>query len=169
MKRKKCVTAGRRKKKIGIITSLALILCIGAAFGYIRLTRGYRAFMPPEHEAAAVAGLPAGADSWQILPVKEGYIVGLDTMPVCRDGKLCLNVANGAESTVWFLVRVYREDEKIAQTGLLYPGEYLGEIECERGIAPGEKITIQIVAYEPETYHSEGVAKIICEVAGEDV
>lgn len=165
MKRKKCVTAGRRKKKIGILTSFALILCIGAAFGYIRLTRGYRDFLPPEHETAAVEGLPAGAASWQLLPVKEGYIVGLDTVPAYREGKLCLNVANGAESTVWFLVRVYRENRKIAQTGILYPGEYLAEVECERGLAPGEKVTIQIVAYEPETYHSEGVARIVCEVA----
>lgn len=165
MKRKKCVTAGRRKKKIGILTSLALILCIGAAFGYIRLTRGYRDFLPPEHETAAVEGLPAGAASWQLLPVKEGYIVGLDTVPAYRDGKLCLNVANGAESTVWFLVRVYRENRKIAQTGILYPGEYLAEVECERGLTSGEKITLQIIAYEPETYHSEGVARIVCEVA----
>ena len=165
MKRKKCVTAGRRKKKIGILTSLALILCIGAAFGYIRLTRGYRDFLPPEHETAAVEGLPAGAASWQQLPVKEGYIVGLDTVPAYREGKLCLNVANGAESTVWFLVRVYRENRKIAQTGILYPGEYLAEVECERGLTPGEKVTIQIVAYEPETYHSEGVARIVCEGA----
>lgn len=166
MKRKKCVTADRRKKKIGILTSLAIILCIGAAFGYIRFARGYRTFLAPEHEAAAVAGVPAGTDSWQILPVREGYIVGLDTMPVYRDGKLCLNVANGEESTVWFLVRVYQEDKMIAQTGILYPGEYLGEVACEKGLAPGGAVTIQIVAYEPETYHSEGVAKIICEVAG---
>ncbi len=40
------------------------------------------------------------------------------------------------------------------------------EVECERGLSSGEKITLQIVAYEPETYHSEGVAKIVCEVAG---
>lgn len=166
MKRKKCVTADRRKKKIGILTSLAIILCIGAAFGYIRFTRGYRTFLAPEHEAAAVAGVPAGTDSWQILPVREGYIVGLDTMPVYKDGKLCLNVANGEESTVWFLVRVYQEDKMIAQTGILYPGEYLGEVACEKGLAPGGAVTIRIVAYEPETYHSEGVAKIICEVAG---
>lgn len=167
MKRKKCVTAGRRKKKIGIITSLVVILCIGAAFGYIRFVHGYRTFIPPGHETAAVAGLPAAGASWQMLPVKEGYIVGIDTMPAYRNGKLCLNVANEAGSTVWFLVRVYQEDKRIAQTGLLYPGEYLEEAECARRLVPGAKVTVQIVAYEPETYHSEGVARIICEVAGD--
>lgn len=146
---------------------MVIILCIGVAFGYIRFARGYRVFIPPEHEAAVAAGKPDAADSWQILPVKEGYIVGIDTLPAYKDGKLCLNVANDEDSTIWFLVRIYQEDKKIAQTGLLYPGEYLSEVKCSQGLTPGDTVTIQIVAYEPDTYHSEGVARINCEVAGE--
>ena len=167
MKRKKCVTAERRKKKIGIVTSLVVILCIGMAFGYIRFVQGYRTFRAPEHEVAAMAGEPAAASSYQTLPVKEGYIVGIDTMPVYKDGVLHLNVANEEGNTIWFLVRVYLDDKKIAQTGILHPGEYIGEVECNRKLAAGDTIMIQTIAYEPETYHSEGVARITCEVAGE--
>lgn len=167
MKRKKCITAGRRKKKIGIATSLAVILCIGMAFGYIRFEQGYRTFRAPEHEAAAMAGEPAAADSWQWLPVKEGYVVGVDTAPVYRDGSLQLDVTNEADNTVWFLVRVYQDDKKIAQTGILYPGEYIGEVACDRKPDAAEPVMVQIIAYEPETYHSEGVARITCEIAGE--
>lgn len=167
MKRKKCITAGRKKKKIGILTSLAVILCIGLAFGYIRFVQGYRTFRAPEHEAAAAAGVPAETGSYQTLPVKEGYAVGIDTAPVYKDGVLHLNVANEEGNTIWFLVRVYKDEKKIAQTGILYPGEYIGEVECDRRLAAGENVTIQTVAYEPETYHSEGVARITCEVAGE--
>lgn len=94
MKRKKCVTAGRRKVKIGILTSLAVILCIGAAFGYIRFAQGYRTFRTPEHDVAAMAGAPAVANSYQELPVKEGYMVGIDTEPVYKDGFLRINAAN---------------------------------------------------------------------------
>lgn len=167
MKRKKCVTAGRKKKKIGIVTSIAVILCIGMAFGYIRFAQGYQTFRAPEHEAAAVAGEPVAASSYQILPVKEGYVIGIDTMPVYKDGVLHLNVENKEGNTVWFLVRVYQDDKKIAQTGILYPGEYIEEVECDQKLAAGETVMIQTVAYEPETYHSEGVARITCEVAGE--
>lgn len=167
MKRKKCVTAGRKKKKIGIATSLAVILCIGMAFGYIRFAKGYQTFIPPEHESAAMAGAPAAADTYQTLPVKEGYVVGIDTMPVYRDGGLHLNVANEEGNTVWFLVRVYQDDKKIAQTGILHPGEYIGEVECNKKLAAGASVMVQTVAFEPETYHSEGVARITCEVAGE--
>lgn len=166
MKRKKCVTAGRKKKKTGIITSLAVILCIGLAFGYIRFVQGYRTFRAPEHEAAAMAGVPTASESYQTLPVKEGYAVGIDTVPVYRDGMLHLNVANEEGNTIWFLVRVYKDDKKIAQTGILHPGEYVGEVECDKKLTAGENVTIQIVAYEPETYHSEGVARITCEIAG---
>lgn len=166
MKRKKCITAGRRKKKIGIATSLAVIICIGVAFGYIRFKQGYRTFLTPEHEAAAMAGVPDTANAYQTLPVKEGYIVGIDTAPVYRNGILHLNVANEADSSVWFLVRVYHDDKKIAQTGILYPGEYIGDVKCNQRLAAGDNVMIQIIAYEPETYHSEGVARITCEIAG---
>lgn len=167
MKRKKCVTAGRRKKKIGIITSLVVICCIGIAFEYIRFVQGYRTFRAPKHEAAALAGEPAASDSYQTLPAKEGYVIGIDTMPAYRDGVLHLNVANEEGNTVWFLVRVYQDDRKIAQTGILYPGEYIEGVKCEKKLIAGETVMIQTVAYEPETYHSEGVARITCEVAGE--
>lgn len=167
MKRKKCVTAGRRKKKTGILTSLAVILCLGAAFGYIRFAQGYRVFRAPEHDVAAMAGTPAMVKSYQELPVKEGYMVGIDTEPVYKDGFLRINAANKEGNAVWFLVRVYQGEEKIAQTGILHPGEYIGEVECEKSLSAGDTVTIQTIAYEPETYHSEGVAKISCEVSGE--
>lgn len=165
MKRKKCVTAGRRKKKVGVATSLAMLLCLALAFGYVRFARGYRTFIPPEHEVAAMAGAPVEADTYQMLPVKEGYMVGIDTMPVYSDGVLHLNVANDEGNTVWFLVRVYQNDKKIAQTGILHPGEYIDKVECMKKLAAGDTVMVQTVAYEPGTYHSEGVARIACEVA----
>ena len=41
MKRKNCVTDARRKTKIGILTSLAIILCIALSLGYVRFAQGY--------------------------------------------------------------------------------------------------------------------------------
>lgn len=66
-------------------------------------------------------------------------MVGIDTEPVYKDGFLRINAANKEGNAVWFLARVYQGEEKIAQT----------------------------VAYEPETYHSEGVSRITCEVCKE--
>lgn len=167
MKRKKCRTAGRRKKKIGIFTSLAIILCVGMAFGYICFARGERAFLPPKHEDSAGEGLSQAVRSYQELPVKEGYMVGMDTTPVFKDGKLYLHTVNKEGNTVWFLVRIYQKNKLIGETGLLYPGECVEGIPCKKTLAEGEEVLVQIVAYEPETYHSEGVARVSCKVLAE--
>lgn len=49
----------------------------------------------------------------------------------------------------------------------MHPGEYIAEVECSQVLKAGDSIMVQMVAYEPETYHSEGVARIACDVAEE--
>ena len=169
MKHKKCKTAGRRKKIIGIITSFSLILCIFVGYIYVRYAEGYRTFRAPEHEAGATEGIPSGENvqHYEKLPVREGYAVGIDTSPLYRDGKLYLNVANPKGNTVWFLVQVYKEDERIAKTGIFYPNEYVEKISCSKNLSAGDNILNKVMAYEPDTYHSEGVAQISTLVTGE--
>lgn len=168
MKQKKCRTAGRRKKIIGIITSLSLILCICLGYIYIRYAEGYRTFRAPKHEASAAEGIPSpkNVQHYEELPVREGYAVGVDTSPLYRDGKLYLNVANRKSNTVWLLVQVYMEDELIAKTGIFYPNEYVEKLSCSKKLSANDKVLIKILAYEPDTYHSEGVAQISTVVAG---
>ncbi len=162
MKQKKCRTAGWRKKKIGIITSLSLILCIFSGYAYIRYAEGYRTFRAPEHEVGITVGIPfrENVQHYEELPVREGYVVGIDTAPVYCDGRLYLNVANLKGNTVWFLVRVYVEEELIAETGIFFPNEYVEDVPCSRALSANDKILIKVLAYEPDTYHSEGVAQI---------
>ncbi len=169
MKQKKCRTAAWRKKKIGIITSLSLILCVFLGYLYIRYTEGYRTFRVPEHEACVAAGIPSeeNVQHYEELPVKEGYVVGLDTSPLYRDGRLYLNIANPKDNTVWFLVRVYLGKKLIAETGIFYQDEYVESIACSRELSKNDKILIRILAYEPDTYHSEGVAQISAAVTAE--
>ena len=167
MKQKKCRTAGWRKKKIGIITSLSLILCICMGYRYIRYTEGYRTFRAPEHEEGTAEGIPSGdtVQHYEELTVREGYVVGIDTSPIYRDGRLYLNIANPKDNTVWFLVRVYLEEEKIAETGIFYQDEYVEAVACSRELSANDKILIRVLAYEPDTYHSEGVAQISAAIA----
>ncbi len=169
MKRKKCRTAAWRKKKVGIITSLSLILCIFLGYLYIRYAEGYRTFRAPEHETGVAEGIPSGENvrHYEELPVREGYVVGIDTSPVYRDGRLYLNVANLKDNNVWLLVRVYVDKKMIAETGIFYQGEYVGDVACSRQLLANEKILIKVLAYEPETYHSEGVAQISAAVTAQ--
>ena len=167
MKQETSITAARRERKIGILTCLTTILCIGISFGYIGYARGYHQFRMPEHEAAAETGMPELSETYQELPVKEGYVVGICTTPVCEGNTLHLDVANKKGNRVWFLVRVYKEDKLIAKSGLLFQGEYLADLPCDTSLQGEDEILVQIVAYEPETYHSEGVARISCKTASE--
>ncbi len=169
MKQKKCRTAGRWKKEIGIITSLSLILCIFLGYISIRYAEGYRTFRAPEHEADVAAGIPSeeNMQHYEVLPVREDYVVGIDTTPLYRDGRLYLNVANLKDNNVWLLVRVYIGDEKIAETGVFYQDEYVESITCSRRLFAEDKILIKILGYEPDTYHSEGVAQISAAVTTE--
>lgn len=167
MKRKKCRTAGRRKKIIGIITSLSLILCIFFGHYYVRFAEGYRTFHAPEREASAAEGIPTkeNVQHYEELPVREGYAVGIDTSPVFHDDRLYLNVANLKDNNVWFVVRVYLDDEQIGETGIFYPNEYIEAIDCSRELSADDKVLTKIMAYEPDTYHSEGVVQIYTVVA----
>ncbi len=169
MKQKKCWTAGRRKKIIGIITSLSLILCIFSGYLYIRYADGYNTFRAPKHEAGVTKGIPSqeNVQHYEELPVREGYVVGIDISPLYRDGKLYLNVVNRKDNNVWFLVQVYMEDELIAKTGIFYQDEYVEAIACSRKLSANDKLFVKVLAYEPDTYHSEGVAQISTIVAGE--
>ncbi len=169
MKQKKCRTTGRQKKIIGIATSLLLILCIFAGYFYLRYAEGYRTFHAPEHEEGAAKGNPSGshAGHYEELPVRDGYVVGIDTSPLYHDGSLYLHVANRKDNTVWLMAQVYKEEEQIAKTGIFYPDEYVKKIPCSQKLSAGDKLLIRVLAYEPDTYHSEGVAQISTTVAGE--
>ncbi len=169
MKQKKCRTVGWRKKKIGIITSLCLICCIFFGHLYVRYAEGYRTFRVPEREAGVAEGIPPeeNVQHYEELPVREDYAVGIDTSPLYRDGRLYLNVANLKDNTVWFLVRVYLDDELIAETGVFYPNEYVKDIPCSKKLSTDDKVLIKILAYEPDTYYSEGVAQILAAVTAE--
>lgn len=165
MKQETSITVARRERKIAILTGLATILCIGISFGYICYVRGYSQFRVPEHEAAAETGMPELTEAYQELSVKEGYVVGICTTPVCEGKTLHLDVTNKNGNSVWFLVRVYKEDQLIAESGILYQGEYLADLPCDTLLQAEDEILVQIAAYEPETYHSEGVVRISCKIA----
>lgn len=164
--RLKCVTAGRKRRTMRIVLALWLVVCAVASFLFVRYAEGYRAFRPPAREENVISGEPSSEQtkSYQELPVNDGYVVGVDTAPRYENGRLYVNVANKSGNTIWFLVRLYKDDEPIGESGLLYPGETVESIACERALSAGDSVMVKTIAYEPKTYHSEGVAQIVCTV-----
>lgn len=166
LKRKRSKTAKKRVKKISFITMISLALCAVLLFTYMRYKDGYETFKEPEHESTAVAGVPVVEEErhYAQLPVKEGYIVGVCATPFVDGNELYLNMTNNEGNTVWLKVRVYQGDNMIGESGILYPGEYVEKVNCSKSLVAGESILVKTLAYSPETFHSEGVAQISCEL-----
>ena len=59
-------------------------------------------------------------------------------------------------------------DEKgniLGETGLIRPGEYVRTLTLNGEVKPGTPVTLKIMAYEPETYHSAGAAALNTRIA----
>lgn len=159
------MTEARHMRLIWLAGSLVLVLCVVLGIAYIRFAKGYRTFQPPAYEANAFVGEPEAGPSYQMLAVRDGFALGVDTAPTWQDGYIYFNAANCEGNTVRFLVQVYQGEELIAETGLLRPGQYVESVACEEELAPGDEILLKFVAYEGNGWHSEGVANIVCEVS----
>ena len=54
------------------------------------------------------------------------------------------------------------------ETGLIRPGEYVQSVTFDTAPAPGTAISMKVMAYEPETYHSGGAVTLNTVVQVED-
>lgn len=167
---KKCETADRQKKKLYVIIFAIALLCTLAGYVYIRWTQGYSMFKAPEHDPMAIVSTDILEDDtmsdFEKLPVAEGYAVGLSTQPLYDDGQLFLNLYNYEDNQVWYLVKIYDGKKLIGKSGILYQGEYLESVPI-KNVEVGQELTLKIVAYTPDEYHSEGIATVVCCVGDE--
>lgn len=116
-------------------------------------------FTPPPFDPAAQVGTPA-------VPEGLGYSeLDCQVYKVSLCGKLSANgdiwLTNPESNTVWLKVRVLDEKGNIlGETGLLRPGEYVRTVALSAVPKSGTPITLKIMAYEPDTYHSAGAASL---------
>ncbi len=117
-------------------------------------------FTPPPFEAAAVSGVPTVDEN---LGYSEIYRDGMGFSAwacgnVTMNGKNArVYFTNPDDNTVWLKVRIMDTAGNIlGESGILKPGEYAEHVTLESELAAGTKISVKIMAYEAETYHSEG-------------
>ena len=48
----------------------------------------------------------------------------------------------------------------LGETGLIKPGEYVQSVELDRVPKVGTPIVLKIMAYQPDTYYSEGAVSL---------
>ena len=154
----------KKKQKKNYILPLAAVLCaVSLAVMVFALTRQEAQtemgeFTPPPFDAAAVVGSPAVPDGlgWQELDA-QAYIVGICGKIIPDGNTADVWLTNPESNTVWLKVRVL--DEKgntLGETGLIKPGEYVQSVELDTAAKAGKPIVLKIMAYQPDTYYSEG-------------
>ena len=119
-------------------------------------------FTPPPFESAAQTGMPE-------VPKNLGYSE-LDAKAfktaVCgvfapEENCVDLWLTNPEENSVWLKLRVMDEAGTVlGETGLLRPGEYVRSLTLNTTPHPGAKVTLKLMAYEPDTYYSAGVVSL---------
>ena len=155
------------KKKTNKPLMLAALICaVSLVVMLIALTAGRKQvqaeFTPPPFDANAVAGTPAVPEGlgWTELDCKA-YKVSVCGQVVANGNRADLWLYNPESNTVWLKLRILDEKGNIlGETGLLKPGEYVQSVILERIPADGSAIALKIMAYQPDTYYSEGAATL---------
>jgi len=146
------------------ILVIAAVLSAAVTVAALCLTGAGGEFVPPPFESGAVPGVPGVPAS---LGYGEIYRDGMSyRFSVC--GNVTLNgeeaavyLTNPAESGVWLKLRVLDgEGKTLGETGLLRPGEYVENVRLAKELPVGTAVTLKIMGYEPETYHSVGAVTI---------
>ena len=158
-----------KKHKKNYILPLAAVLCVlSLAVMVFALTRQEEIptemgeFTPPPFESAAVVGSPAVPDGlgWQELDARV-YKVGICGKFIPKGNSADIWLTNPEGNTVWLKVRVLDEKGNIlGETGLVRPGEYVQSVALDTVPKAGTPIVLKIMAYQPDTYYSEGAVSL---------
>ena len=146
-------------RKNRVIVMLAALCIFSLAAMVLALSRGQERveFIPPPFDTAAQTGMPevpAGL-GYQELDA-QAYRVWLCGEVHIQNGAAEVWFANPESNLVWLKLRVLDEDGQIlGQTGILRPGEYVRQVALGE-LEPGAAVTLKVMAYEPDTYHSAG-------------
>ena len=158
----------KKKQKKNYILPLAAVLCaVSLAVMVFALTRQevqteMGEFTPPPFDGGAVVGSPAVPDGlgWQELDA-QAYIVGICGKFIPNGNTADIWLTNPEGNTVWLKVRVLDEKGSIlGETGLVRPGEYVQSVELDTVPKTGTPIVLKIMAYQPDTYYSEGAVSL---------
>lgn len=162
-------TANKKNRTVPILLAVLAVLAV-LMIVVLCLTKNDTQFTPPPFEENAVSGVPEVADELGYSsPYKEGmsYRFSVCGNVTAEGSDAVVYLTNPAENEVWFKLRVLDENGKtLGETGLLKPGEYVRCVTLSCVPPDGTKITLKIMGYEPETYHSAGSATLSTTIGG---
>ena len=154
-----------KRKTVFIFSAVCFVAVIGMILS-LALTgekSGKKEFVPPEFEPMAQKGIPTVTDnSWtKIYKDGMGFSAHICGRVMIENNSADLFFTNDSDNPVWLKLRILDEKNHIlAETGLIKPGEYIKTVEFIKVPQKGAKITLKIMAYEPDTYYSAGAVSL---------
>jgi len=149
-----------KKALVPILSVLCIISIVVMVIVLCNEPKNDAGFVAPEFDVMAIEGIPEPSQElgWsEIYQDGMNFKVGICGNIVVNGDTADIYFANTAGNAVWLKLRVLDEQNNIiCETGLIKPNEYIKSISFENEIQNGEKIKLKIMAYEPETYYSEG-------------
>lgn len=154
------------KKNTNLLLPMMTVLCLlSILVMVIVLGNGHKTvwnFTEPDFEASAQVGCPEVPDGlgWEELST-EDFAVSVCGEIVLDGNTADIWLTNPEANTVWLKLRVLDADGNIlGETGLIKPNEYVQTVTLETVPEVGTAITLKVMAYVPDTYHSGGAITI---------
>lgn len=159
-----------KKKNTPLI--LAAVICLVSVIVMIAVLANPKvgepqAFTPPPFEEAAASGVPNVPEGlgWGELDAKV-YKASVCGVIRVEDGSADVWFTNPESNTLWLKLRILDKDGNIVgETGIIKPGEYVQSVAFYAVPAGGEAVSLKLMAYEPETYHSAGAVTLNTTIA----
>lgn len=158
--------AGKNQAKKWAVPVLATVclLCLAMMAAALVYTQSpaQGEFIPPPFEESAVSGIPDVPEElgWQELDAQV-FRVSVCGAVVLEGNRADVWLTNPESNTVWLKLRIMDENGTVlGETGLIRPGEYVQSVTFDTVPASGATISMKVMAYEPETYHSAGAVTL---------
>ena len=163
-------TAKKSGRAVPILGAVLAVLAVIMIVALCLPKSNPTAFTPPPFEPNAVSGVPEVAEELGYSsPYKEGmaYRFSVCGNVTAEGSNAVVYLTNPAENNVWLKLRVLDENGgTLGETGILRPGEYVRCVALTSVPEVRTKITLKIMGYEPETYHSAGSAALNTTMGG---
>lgn len=149
-----------KKALVPILSVLCIVSVIIMIIVLCNAPKNDVVFVSPNFDAEAIKGTPEPPQElgWsEIYQDGMNFRVGICGKIVVYGDAADVYFSNTESNTVWLKLRVLDEQNNtICETGLIRPNEYIKSVKFDNEIQNGEKVKLKIMAYEPETYYSEG-------------
>lgn len=149
----------KSKILIGVLSALCAVSLV-VMIVFLVLPTIQPKFVPPEFEASAVQGEPTvdkQFDWQQIDPQGLNSKTGICGKPIIKDGKLLVYFYNNKDNNMWLRLRVLdKNGNTLCQTGIVKPDQCVESIDTLGAFKSGDEVIFKVMAYQPETYYSEG-------------